>query len=116
MRQRGEIQGKGTNSTGQTNAIEVKNPVFDRYSWHLTLQLLGNLDILINFEFAICLFSLKSSLVVFSDGKQCSPLLFTNNIVFSGIFPFSMFAFLGLKRSLIYISEFFSMLCGFPFS
>lgn len=78
MRQRGEIQGKGTNSTGQTNAIEVKNPVFDRYSWHLTLQLLGNLDILINFEFAICLFSLKSSLVVFSDGKQCSPLLFTN--------------------------------------
>lgn len=46
MRQRGEIQGKDTNSTGQKNAIEVNNPVVDRYSWHLTLQLLGNLDIL----------------------------------------------------------------------
>lgn len=41
----GKFRAKKTNSTGQTNAIEMKNPVVDRYSCHLTLQLLCNLDI-----------------------------------------------------------------------
>lgn len=44
---REKIQGWGpNNATGQTNAIEIKNPVVNRHSWHLTLQLLCNLDIL----------------------------------------------------------------------
>lgn len=46
MRQREKFQGKYPNSIGQTNAIEIKNPVVHRYSWQLTLQLLCNLDIL----------------------------------------------------------------------
>lgn len=45
MRQREKFQGKYPNSTGQTNAIEIKNPVVHRYAWQLTLQLLCNLDI-----------------------------------------------------------------------
>lgn len=71
MRQRGKIQGKDPNSTGQTYAIEIKNPVVDRYSWHLTLQLLCNVDILKLILNLPCLFSLKSSLVVFGDRKRC---------------------------------------------
>lgn len=44
MRQRGKIEDKDPNSTDQTDVIEIKNPVVDRYSWHLTLQLLCSLD------------------------------------------------------------------------
>lgn len=44
MRQRGKIEDKDSNSTDQTDVIEIKNPVVDRYSWHLTLQLLCSLD------------------------------------------------------------------------